>query len=180
MVWLFQQDWFVCNEFDSSAIDSAQWWLLGDNYEVEVISLVVMFQFFNSGAVVNFGSQFRQSWWRNYVLVFIWVCFFVSTSYLTLADPNPYSCIFRINCGSASTLVELGYPEPTWYIEPYNSPLGHNVLPVWFRWQLWGYILGNCACNIIWERICILWLARDWAIKRKKTHPPKNRVLFKL
>jgi cation-transporting ATPase 13A3/4/5 len=139
-----------------------------------------MFQFFNSGAVVNFGSQFRQSWWRNYVLVFIWACFFVSTSYLTLADPNPYSCIFRINCGSPSTLVELGYPEPTWYIEPYNSPLGHNVLPVWFRWQLWGYILGNCACNIIWERICILWLARDWAIKRKQTHPPKNRVLFKL
>jgi cation-transporting ATPase 13A3/4/5 len=139
-----------------------------------------MFQFFNSGALVNFGSQFRQSWWRNYILVFVWVCFFVSTSYLTLADPNPYSCIFRINCGTAETLVELGYPQPTWNIEPYNSPLGHNVIPPWFRWQLWGYILGNCLCNFVWERICILWFARDWAIKHKREHPSKNRALFKL
>ncbi|KAF7723970.1 hypothetical protein EC973_001486 [Apophysomyces ossiformis] len=180
VVWLFQQDWFICNEFDSSSIDSAKWWLLGDNYEAEVISLVILFQFFNSGAIVNFGSVFRQSWWRNYVLVFIWACFFTSTSFLTLADPNPYSCIFRINCGTASELVKLGYPEPYWHIEPYNSPLGHNVLPKDFRWKLWGFILANCLANIIWERVIILWLARNWAIKKNKQNPPKNRVLMKL
>ncbi|CAO3700091.1 hypothetical protein G6F70_001036 [Rhizopus microsporus] len=180
IVWLFQQDWFICNQFDSSAIDSAKWWLLGDNYEAEVMSIVILFQFFNNGAVVNFGSQFRQSWWRNYVLVFVWCAFFISTSYITLANPNPYGCIFRINCGSPEALVSLGYPEPTWYIDDYNFPLKHNVLPVWFRWQLWGYVLANCACTIIWERICILWIARDWAVKRKATHPSKNRVIFKL
>lgn len=96
VVWLFQQDWYVCNEFDSSTINSARWWLLGDNYEAEIISLVIIFQFFNNAALVNFGSVFRQSWWRNYVLVIFWCCFFVSTSYLTLADPNPYSCIVSI------------------------------------------------------------------------------------
>ncbi|KAI7898313.1 uncharacterized protein BX663DRAFT_525395 [Cokeromyces recurvatus] len=180
VVWLFQQDWFICKEFDSSSIDSAQWWLIGDNYEAEIISLVIMFQFFNSGAIVNFGSQFRQSWWRNYMLVFIWACFFVSTSYLVLADPNPYSCIFRLNCGTSSVLEELGYPKPYWDIPAYNSPVGHNVLPKDFRWKLWGYILANCACNIIWERICILWIACDWAVKRKKTHPKENRAIFKL
>ncbi|KAG0190539.1 hypothetical protein DFQ28_001935 [Apophysomyces sp. BC1034] len=180
VVWLFQQDWFVCNEFDSSSIDSAKWWLLGDNYEAEIISLVVIFQFFNSGAVVNFGSVFRQSWWRNGVLVFIWACFFTSTSFLTLADPNPYSCIFRINCGTPSELEKLGYPTPYWHIEPYNSPLGHNVLPKDFRWKLWGFILANCLANIIWERVLILWLARDWAIKKNKRNPPRGRILMKL
>lgn len=93
VVWLFQQDWFVCNEFDSTSIDTAKWWLIGDNFESEIISLVILFQFFNSGAIVNFGSQFRRAWWRNYILVFVWCCFFVSTSYMVLADPNPYSCI---------------------------------------------------------------------------------------
>ncbi|KAI8369377.1 uncharacterized protein BYT42DRAFT_617407 [Radiomyces spectabilis] len=180
VVWLFQQDWFVCNEFDSSAIDSAQWWLLGDNYESEIISLVIIFQFFNNGALVNFGSVFRQAWWRNYTLVFIWCCFFVSTSYMMLADPNPYGCMFRINCGTPRVLEELGYPKPTWSIEEYNAPLGHNVLPRWFRWQLWGYVVANCAANLIWERIVILWIARDWAIKKNQASPKKNRAIFKL
>ena len=99
---------------------------------------------------------------------------------MTLADPNPYSCIFRINCGTASVLEELGYPKPYWNIPEYNSPIGHNVLPEYFRWQLCGYILANCAATIIWERICVLWIARDWAIKRKKTHPKENRIVFKL
>ncbi|GAN11385.1 P-type ATPase (P-ATPase) Superfamily [Mucor ambiguus] len=180
VVWLFQQDWFMCNEFDSSAIDSAKWWLLGDNYEAEIISLVVLFQFFNSAAIVNFGSAFRRSWWRNYVLVVFYCCFFVHTSFLILADPNPYSCIFRVNCGSPDVLESLGYPYPWWKIEPYNSPLGHNVLPKWFRWELWGFVLGNCLINIIWERVIVLWLVRNWTIKTNKKKPKKGRVLLKL
>ncbi|KAI9277641.1 hypothetical protein BY458DRAFT_585318 [Sporodiniella umbellata] len=180
IVWLFQQDWFICNQFDSSAIDSAKWWLLADNFEAEVISIVIIFQFFNSGAIVNFGSQFRQSWWRNYTLVFVWCAFFISTTYITLADPNPYSCIFRINCGSTQTLVELGYPRPNWGIDDYNAPLGHNVLPKWFRYQLWAYCLANCICTIIWERICILWIGRSWAIRRKRLYPSKKNMPFKL
>jgi cation-transporting ATPase 13A3/4/5 len=154
--------------------------LLGDNFEAEIIALVVLFQFFNSAAIVNFGSAFRQSWWRNYTLVLFYCCFFVHVSFLILADPNPYSCIFRINCGTNTTLVELGYPMPYWEIQPYNSPVGHNVLPKWFRWQLWVFVLANCLINILWERISILWIARDWAIKRTKTNPRKNRAVFKL
>ncbi|KAI8099031.1 uncharacterized protein BX664DRAFT_320215 [Halteromyces radiatus] len=180
VIWLFQQDWFICNEFDSSSIDASRWWLLGDNYESEIIALVVMAQFFHNGALVNFGSVFRRSWWRNYTLVFIWCCFFVHISYLVLADPNPYSCIFRINCGTASVLEELGYPKPWWSIDPYNAPLGHNVLPTYFRWQLWGFILANMVATVIWERLIVLGLARNWAIKRAQAHPNKKRILFKL
>ncbi|CAO3599019.1 unnamed protein product [Absidia cylindrospora] len=180
VIWLFQQDWFICNEFDSSSIDASRWWLLGDNYESEIIALVVMAQFFHNGALVNFGSVFRRSWWRNYTLVFIWCCFFVHISYLVLADPNPYSCIFRINCGTSSVLEGLGYPEPWWYIDAYNAPLGHNVLPHYFRWQLWGFILANMVATVIWERVVVLGFARSWAIKRSQAHPNKKRIVFKL
>ncbi|KAI9308568.1 hypothetical protein BJ944DRAFT_174600 [Cunninghamella echinulata] len=180
VVWLFQQDWFICNQFDSSSIDASRWWLLGDNYESEIISLVVMAQFFHNGFLVNFGSVFRQHWWRNYTLVFIWLCFFVHISYLVLADPNPYSCIFRINCGTPSVLESLGYPTPWWSIDAYNAPLGHNVLPTYFRWQLWAFILGNMIATVIWERLIVLGIARAWAIKRSERQPNPKRIKFKL
>ncbi|KAI9496322.1 hypothetical protein BDB00DRAFT_809960 [Zychaea mexicana] len=180
VIYLFQQNWFVCNEFDSSSIDSARWWLLGDNYESEVIALVIIFQFFHNAALVNFGSVYRQSWWRNYVLVVFWCCFFVSTSYMVLADPNPYSCIFRINCGTPAVLNEIGYPMPTWDVSEYNSPLGHNVMPEPFRWGLWGLILGNLAATTVWERVVVQGLMRSWVMRRNKRNPPKNRILFKL
>ena len=60
-VMLFQQPWFRCNETDSSDVDQAKWWVLGDNYEAETIAIVVLFQFINSAAacknnysVINF------------------------------------------------------------------------------------------------------------------------------
>lgn len=114
------------------------------------------------------------------MLVAFYCCFFVHTSFLILADPNPYSCIFRINCGTASKLVELGYPNPWWHIEPYNTPVGHNVLPKWFRWELWGFVLGNSLANIIYERVILLWFIRNWGIKKNESKPRKGRVLLKL
>ncbi|KAI8583019.1 hypothetical protein K450DRAFT_225942 [Umbelopsis ramanniana AG] len=181
VIWLFQQDWFLCNEFDSTLVNTAQWWLLGDSYESEIISLVILFQFWNNGALVNFGSAFRQAWWRNYLLVFVWSCFFISTSYITLADPNPYGCIFRINCGTAWVLHDqLGYPMPDWYIEPYNSAIMHNVLPKYFRWQLWVFLLANCAANAIWERVIVQWIGRKLAIRKFGAKHNKNRVTLKL
>lgn len=77
-------------------------------------------------------------------------------------------------------LEELGYPKPYWHIEPYNSPLGHNVYPRDFRWKLWGFILGNCLATVIWERVILLGFVRNWAIKRRAANPPKGRILFKL
>lgn len=181
VIWLFQQDWFLCNEFDSTLVNTAQWWLLGDSYECEIISLVILFQFWNNGALVNFGSDFRRAWWRNYLLVFIWCAFFVSTSYITLADPNPYGCIFRMNCGTPWVLHEqLGYPMPTWDIEPYNSAIMHNVLPKWFRWQLWAFMVANCLTNIIWERVIVQWIGRKWAIKKFGARHNRKRINFKL
>jgi cation-transporting ATPase 13A3/4/5 len=54
VVWLFQQDWYIYSEFDSSIVGSAQWW---DNYEVKVISLVILFQFFNNGALATVRAE---------------------------------------------------------------------------------------------------------------------------
>ncbi|KAL1914669.1 uncharacterized protein VTP21DRAFT_8080 [Calcarisporiella thermophila] len=173
VVFLFQQPWFACNEFDGSLVDAAKWWLIGDNFEAEVITLVVIFQFFNSGAIFNFGSTHRRAWITNIPLVIFYAILFVVGSFLILADPNPFSCLFRVNCGSADVLVAKGYPEPWWRIEPYNSPIGHNVLPHDFRWKLWGYCLANMILGLLWERLVILgpvrgWARKMWGVKRRK------------
>ncbi|KAJ1975174.1 hypothetical protein H4R34_004436 [Dimargaris verticillata] len=173
---LFQQPWYRCNEFDAADVDAAQWWLLGDNYEAEIIALTVLYQFVNAAAVFNFGYYFRKSWWTNYIMVVLYSGFMVTIMVLTLMDPNPFSCLFRINCGTPSVLVQLGYPEPTWHIAEYNSPLGHNVLPRSYRWQLWGLCLANCAVNLIYEYVFVLGPVGRY-LKRRFGKPDRTLAL---
>ncbi|KAJ2955419.1 hypothetical protein NQZ79_g8580 [Umbelopsis isabellina] len=168
---LFQQPWYVCNMFDSSAVDVSKWWLLADNFEAEVLALICLFQFINNAAVQNFGYKFRQSWWRNYILVFLWAAYLAIVSYWVLADPNNFGCIMRFNCGSPTVLHSMGYYGVTSNIELYNTPLGHNVLPWDFRWKLWALSMGNVLAGLAYERLVILgpvhaWLARRFPVER--------------
>lgn len=82
----------------------------------------------------------------------------------------------RINCGDPDVLVSLGYPRPNFYIEPYNNPLGHNVLPKTFRYHLWVYSIVNMCVVHIWERFFILGPVRQWMSQK---HPLK-RLTIKL
>jgi cation-transporting ATPase 13A3/4/5 len=171
IVMLFKQDWFRCNEFDSSAVDLSKWWLLADNYEGEVLALVCLFQFINNAAVYNFGYKFRKSFWRNYTLVFLWLLYLAIVSYWTLADPNRFGCMFRFNCGTKSVLEQIGYAPPPVSVEDYNTPLGHNVMPSWYRWRLWGLCMGNCAATLLYEKLVVIgpvhtYLAKKFALDR--------------
>ncbi|KAG0173481.1 hypothetical protein DFQ30_007833 [Apophysomyces sp. BC1015] len=170
-VMLFKQSWFRCNEFDSGAVDISKWWLLADNYEAEVLALVCLYQFINNAAVFNFGYKFRRSWWRNYILVFLWLLYFAIVSYWTLADPNRFGCLFRFNCGTPEVLVQKGFTPPPVYVETYNTPLGHNVMPSEFRWKLWGLCIGNMLAGLAYERLVVLgpihtWLAKKYPVER--------------
>ncbi|KAK9762721.1 hypothetical protein K7432_011280 [Basidiobolus ranarum] len=177
---LFRQQWFVCNEFDGASADAARWWLLADSYEAELIAIVCLYQFINAAAVFNFGYKFRQSWWRNYVLVIMYLGMMSFVSVLTLADPNRMSCFFRINCGTPNILVEEGYPKPTWYIESYNSAIGHNVMPHKFRWTLFIYCLVNCLVNILVEYFIVLGPLGTWIKNKYPSKARRNHIKFKL
>ncbi|KAJ1826862.1 hypothetical protein LPJ56_001970, partial [Coemansia sp. RSA 2599] len=168
---LFRQSWFRCHEFDSRDIDTSLWWLLGDNYEAEVISLVCMFQFVNAAAVYNFGYRYRRAWITNYILAVLYAGFIAIISILVLADPNRFGCMFRINCGDPDTLVGLGYSRPSWGISSYNNPTGHNVMPTRFRWTLWGLCIANIVLCLAWEKFVVLGpvgrLAKKWWVGRR-------------
>ncbi|KAJ1649850.1 hypothetical protein IWQ61_009186 [Dispira simplex] len=126
----------------------------------------MLFQFVNNAAVYNFGYLFRRSWWRNYSLVCVWAVFVALVSYMELADPNWLGCQFRYNCGTADVLVDLGYPRPSFDIEPYNIDQGHNVMPRDFRWKLWGYSMANMAAGVLWEKVVVLGPIRRFTQRR--------------
>ncbi|KAJ2848104.1 hypothetical protein IWW36_003494, partial [Coemansia brasiliensis] len=107
-VWLFQQDWFRCNEHSTAESDATKWWLQGDNYEASIMSFVCAFQFINNGFVVNYGYLYRARWYRNYALLVVWGFLMAFVSYMLLADPNRTGCAFRLNCGTAEVLESLG------------------------------------------------------------------------
>ncbi|CEG75750.1 hypothetical protein RMATCC62417_10742 [Rhizopus microsporus] len=166
-IWLYtKDDFFRCREWDARAIDNSKWWLLGDSFEADILTFITLYQFVNSAFIFNYGYIFRRSWYRNYFLIFVWALFVAIVSYWELADPNRFGCLMRVNCGNPDVLVSLGYPRPDFYIEPYNNPLGHNVLPRYFRYQLWAYSIGNMLAVNIWERFFILGPIRQWLRKK--------------
>ncbi|RCI03520.1 hypothetical protein CU098_010396, partial [Rhizopus stolonifer] len=165
-VMLFKQAWFRCHEFDASAVDISKWWLLADNYEAEVLALVTLFQFINNAAAFNFGYKFRKAFWRNYALVFLWLLYIAIVSYWTLAGPNRFGCLFRFNCGTKGVLTQLGYTPPPTYIEPYNTSLGHNIMPADFRWKLWGLCVGNMIAALAYEKLVVLGPVHSYLAKR--------------
>ncbi|KAI7886821.1 HAD-like protein [Lichtheimia hyalospora FSU 10163] len=171
-VMLFKQPWYRCNEFDSSTVDTSKWALLSKYYEPEIASLVCLTQFVNSAAVFNFGDKYRQSWWRNYALVVLWSAYLAIIFYWILADPNPFSCAFQFNCGTKSVIEQLGYNYSS-SLPPYDTPLGHNVMPRDFRWKLWGLCVANVVAALLYEKLIVLgpirnYLARKFPLERQK------------
>lgn len=90
-IWLYQRDdFFRCNEWDARATDSSKWWLLGDSYEADVLTFLALFQFVNAALIFNYGYIFRERWYRNYFLVFVWSLFVAIVSYWELAGKENY------------------------------------------------------------------------------------------
>ena len=81
--------------------------------------------------------------------------------------------IVRFNCGTPEVLIQEGYTPPPVYVEPYNTPLGHNVMPSHFRWKLWGLMMGNVVTALAYERLVVLgpvhtYFAKKYPVSRLK------------
>ncbi|KAI9474455.1 hypothetical protein LPJ78_002113 [Coemansia sp. RSA 989] len=175
-VWLFKQSFFRCNEFDSSNVDVQRWYLLGDNFEAAAQTYVVFFQFINNGLMVNYGFLHRRNFFYNPALLAVAAMLIIIISYVQLAPPSRLSCSMRLNCGDPDVLESLNFPRPTWYIEPYNSPIGHNVLPDYAKWTLWGYSIGNMVAGHVWQVVFVYGPVRNYLRRRF----PQRRIKFKL
>jgi hypothetical protein len=80
------------------------------------------------------------------------------------------------SCGTKEALTELGFSQP-WFFgrDTYYSAIGHNVIPMGFRWVVWGLSLVNLAVVLMFEGGVILGPFRGW-VKRVR---PQIRLELK-
>eukprot|EP00914_Ancora_sagittata_P008348 GHVO01016313.1.p1 GENE.GHVO01016313.1~~GHVO01016313.1.p1 ORF type:complete len:456 (+),score=72.86 GHVO01016313.1:3-1370(+) len=104
IVIMYQQGWFRCREFDASNMAVGDWWLKGDNYETSTLGLMNLFMCFNAAFVFNFGFDYRQSFFKNWIIPVVWVIWTVFFYCLLMTDANPLVCAYRLNCGDQSLL----------------------------------------------------------------------------
>ncbi|KAI9295343.1 hypothetical protein K502DRAFT_324376 [Neoconidiobolus thromboides FSU 785] len=173
---LYKQPFFKCKEFDGNYVDLTKWYLLGDNFEGQTLGFVTLFQFVNAGFIYNFGYKFRRAFFRNYSLMLLWATFLTMLIYMLLADPNRLGCLMRLNCGDEKGLSDEKYPAPDFEIPKYNTPIGHNIYPHYFRYVMLGLCLGNMACSLIWEAVFVLGPVRSYLRQVR----PLDRLKLKL
>ncbi|ORY45640.1 HAD-like protein [Rhizoclosmatium globosum] len=174
--------WFNCNEFASQFYDIRRWWELADNYEGQVTGIIIVFQIVHASAIFNIGRVYRSGFWKNWVFLSVYGAIITLLSFVTLADPNPLSCVFHINCGTSAALSRLNRDWGTNYStsflgvpSSYYSFSGHNVMPMQFRVRLWLLCMGNLLVLVLFQWGVVLNFGRSFAKKRW----PQSRLMYK-
>ena len=120
---------------------------LGDNFESSVTFLMIASQYVHSAAAYNFGFTYRKHWMRNYLLVFLVVCFTFIHFWVTLV-PGALSCWLRINCVNEDNIFPSVYNMgPVAIQNPYN----HTLMPAAFRRFLAVLMTCNGLAVLVWE-----------------------------
>lgn len=163
---LFSQPWFQCRIWDPDSADLGDVFGIGDNYETTVIFLVSGAQYLSSAMALNFGHKHRQPWIYNKYFVALLVVFIVIQLHITLT-PSWLSCIFHINCEGSMSMPGVLDPCP----HPIGNPWNTTVMPVSFRWALFGIIVANTVAVMCWEYLVILGPVGAW-IRSKRPRKP--------
>jgi len=173
---LFEQSFFVCNEFDPVLVDLRKWWEMSDNFEGVAIGFLTAFQILNSACAFSMGNKYRKGFFKNGTFMAVYFVLATMLVAIILSDPNPIGCFFRVNCGTQEALTILGYTP--WFNTPeeyFNAPR-HNVMPIYFRLTLVLIALLNLFAVLIWEGAVILGPGREkakemangrWQIKKQ-------------
>ncbi|KAJ2995705.1 hypothetical protein HDV02_000543 [Globomyces sp. JEL0801] len=160
---LYNQSFYRCHEFDGSQADLRKWWELADNYEGAILGVLTMFQILHSSCVFNLGNKYRQGFWKNRIFILAYATGCALLSGLVLSDPNALTCLFHINCGTEESLINLGYVVNFITPSEYFNNIGHNVIPVQFRWVILVFAFFNLLALLFWEKVVILGPVRQFA-----------------
>jgi cation-transporting ATPase 13A3/4/5 len=126
----------------------ASWWTMGDNWESTVLFFMTFTQFITSGLVFSFGAGFNRTVLRNWLLCAVWGGLFALTIYLLLSPPNIATFTFHI---ASQAFNGKGTDSPVWakYQEAGGTPT--PGMSSGFRLGLLGLMLGNVACQALWQ-----------------------------
>eukprot|EP00088_Acartia_fossae_P065627 TRINITY_DN80970_c0_g1_i1.p1 TRINITY_DN80970_c0_g1~~TRINITY_DN80970_c0_g1_i1.p1 ORF type:complete len:328 (-),score=-9.94 TRINITY_DN80970_c0_g1_i1:212-1195(-) len=163
--WFLNAPEFECREFDGNLVDIRKWWLLGDNYEAEVITFLLLFQILGMATLFNLGFEFRASWWRNWIFQVIVGSFISLLLFMLFLPPNAAGCAFRLNCGTDEALIAEGLTPVG--VDEFLVPWEHNLLSTEAKLTIFGFALGNYICNWLWANLVVLGPVRKWARRNR-------------
>jgi cation-transporting ATPase 13A3/4/5 len=161
---LFNQDWFQCRKWDGSDVSDVL--TIGDNYESEVVFLVNGCQYFFTAMAFNFGYEWRQAWYRNYVFAALSLAFIAIQFYITLV-PGRLSCFWRVNCDNDNISVSLIKGE----LIPIKNPFNTTVMPLEFRWILIFIMIANGILVMAWDFFAVNKTRQNLAKRRREKKP---------
>lgn len=136
--------------------------VIGDNYETSVIFIVSGFQYIATAMAYNFGYEFRQGWWRNYLFVLASFAFIFLHFYATL-KPGYLSCFWRLNCDNEHVVNGVTNREKTPIQNRYNT----TVMPQDFRIKLVAIMVANLVSIMLYEYFIVNGLRRRWSKMKK-------------
>lgn len=134
---------FKCRRWEKTDISNS--FTIGDNYESSVLFLITGFQYLSSALALNFGFSYRFPWERNRIFVFFVIGYSVVHFTITLYPSNLF-CFWRVNCSNRNITMALSVEEAT-----INNPYHTTVMPTYFRWILFGIMIGNIISLLSWE-----------------------------
>ncbi|CAB9523325.1 Probable cation-transporting ATPase 13A4 [Seminavis robusta] len=159
---LYSEDWYQCRKWESD-IQAGSILSASDNYETSVLFLMVGIQLMAAAASLNFGYEYRQAWWRNYVFAALAIGFITIHTVITL-HPGNLSCLWRINCDNEHVVRGVLDSEPAPIGNPYNS----TIMPNSFRFKMLGIMLANFVSVVLYEYFVVngLWQQRRLSSKQ--------------
>lgn len=135
---LSNKDWYQCRKWSAEDHRHANTLNLADNYESEVVFLMVLAQCIIAAVISSFGYEFRQPGYRNYLFVMIALGAAAIHVYITLV-PSPLSCLFRVNCSNEDLVRGINNKE----LQPIGNFYNTTVMPVEFRFELLAIMFAN-------------------------------------
>jgi predicted P-type ATPase len=169
LIVLHAQDWFQCRKLDSDIIIAGSLLSASDNYEITVVFLMVGTQLMSAAISFNFGYEYRQAWYRNYVFAVLSMFYVAMFIFVTLT-PSTVSCLWRLNCDNDHIIRGAFYSEPA----PIGNPFNSTIMPVEFRFKMLAVMLGNACAVIGYEYFVVNGL---WQCRRDNDKPAKQLAM---
>jgi hypothetical protein len=132
----------------------------GDNYETQVLFLVIGGQFISSAMAFNFGYEFRKGWYHNYVFVVFAALYCFMHLYIILV-PGKLSCVWRVNCVNENTSRPITSDEPF----PIQNPFNTTIMPYNFRVQILLLVIFNAIAIAGYEYLVVNGIRRRRSCK---------------
>jgi hypothetical protein len=160
LFYLNDQDWYQCRKWGGTDVSNVL--VIGDNYESEVLFLVGGFQYIHAGAAFNFGYEFRQAWCRNYFLAAL-IIGYTAIHLYALLIPGELSCVWRVNCINENVVMSVTSDET-----PIQNDFNTTIMPVDFRFGLFGLMVTNFAMVVVYEYFVVNGIRRHFSEKKRR------------